>query len=104
MHGVDKGEIVLRNANLQELMHMLQEQYGVTANTRLDLQLGSYTVRLPTAMPFICSTGCNKKKISYKPKNPLCHEGRSTYHLLSYRLSALAISQPTHLQSSQQII
>jgi len=26
--------------NLQELMHMLQEQYGVTATPRLDLQRG----------------------------------------------------------------
>lgn len=62
-----RGEIVLRNASLQELMHMLREQYAVNTSTNLDIQQGSYTVRLPAAMP-LSEVLDVIEKISYKPK------------------------------------
>ena len=62
-----KGEIVLRNASLQELIQMLREQYGVNTTTRLDIQQGNYTVRLPAAMPLTAVLDV-VEKISYKPK------------------------------------
>lgn|GEM_PF-800804 len=62
-----KGEIVLRHANLQELMHMLREQYGVTAHTTLDVQEGDYTLHLQAAMPLEDVLDVIEK-ISYKPK------------------------------------
>jgi ferric-dicitrate binding protein FerR (iron transport regulator) len=62
-----RGEIVLRNANLQELMNTLREQYGVTAGTRLDVHQGSYTVRLQAAMR-LTEVLDVIEKISYKPK------------------------------------
>jgi ferric-dicitrate binding protein FerR (iron transport regulator) len=62
-----RGEIVLRNASLQELMQMLREQYAVNTSTNLDIQQGSYTVRLPAAMP-LSEVLDVIEKISYKPK------------------------------------
>lgn len=62
-----KGEIVLRNASLQELIQMLREQYGVNTTTRLNTAQGSYTVRLPAAMPLTAVLDV-VEKISYKPK------------------------------------
>lgn len=65
--GWTKGEIVLRNASLQELMQMLREQYAVHTSTSLDIQQGNYTVRLPAAMP-LSEVLEVIEKISYKPK------------------------------------
>lgn len=62
-----RGEIVLRNASLQELMQVLREQYAVNTTTSLDIQQGSYTVRLPVAMP-LPEVLDVIEKISYKPK------------------------------------
>lgn len=62
-----RGEIVLRNASLQELMQMLREQYAVNTSTKLNIQQGSYTVRLPAAMP-LPEVLDVIEKISYKPK------------------------------------
>lgn len=62
-----KGEIVLRDASLQELIQMLREQYGVNTTTRLDIQQGNYTVRLPATMPLTAVLDV-VEKISYKPK------------------------------------
>lgn len=62
-----KGEIILRNASLQELMQTIQHQYGVKATTKLNVAEGNYTFRIPATMPL------NEvldiiQKISYKPK------------------------------------
>ena len=62
-----QGAIILRNANLQELMHMLREQYGITTTTSLDVLQGSYTLRLQAAMPLQAILDVIEK-ISYKPK------------------------------------
>jgi len=62
-----RGEIVLRNASLQELIQMLREQYTVNTSTSLDIRQGSYTVRLPAAMP-LREVLDVIEKISYKPK------------------------------------
>ncbi|HEY1163855.1 MAG TPA: FecR domain-containing protein [Chitinophaga sp.] len=62
-----RGEIVLRNASLQELIQMLREQYTVNTSTSLDMRQGSYTVRLPAAMP-LREVLDVIEKISYKPK------------------------------------
>lgn len=62
-----KGEIVLRDASLQELIQMLREQYGVNTTTRLDIRQGNYTVRLPATMPLTAVLDV-VEKISYKPK------------------------------------
>jgi len=61
------GTIVLRNASLQQLLDMLQEQYGITAHTRLNTQQGNYTLRLQAAMP-LEQVLTIVEKISYKPK------------------------------------
>jgi transmembrane sensor len=61
------GTIVLRNASLQELLSMLQEQYGITPHTQLNTQQGNYTLRLQAAMP-LQQVLTIIEKISYKPK------------------------------------
>jgi ferric-dicitrate binding protein FerR (iron transport regulator) len=62
-----RGETVLRNASIEELIQMLHEQYAVNIKTSLDKQQGSYTVRLPAAMP-LKEVLEVIEKISYKPK------------------------------------
>ncbi|WP_298736009.1 FecR family protein [uncultured Chitinophaga sp.] len=62
-----RGEIVLRNASLQELIQMLREQYAVNTSTSLDISEGSYTLRLPANMPLRGVLDVIEK-ISYKPK------------------------------------
>jgi ferric-dicitrate binding protein FerR (iron transport regulator) len=62
-----RGEIVLRNASLQELIQMLHEQYAVNTSTSLDIRQGSYTLRLPATMP-LREVLDVIEKISYKPK------------------------------------
>lgn len=62
-----RGEIVLRNASLQELIQMLREQYAVNTSTSLNIRQGSYTLRLPAAMP-LREVLDVIEKISYKPK------------------------------------
>jgi len=62
-----RNEIVLRNASLQDLIQMLREQYAVNTSTKLNIQQGSYTVRLPVAMP-LPEVLDVIEKISYKPK------------------------------------
>jgi len=61
------GTIMLRNASLQELLFMLQEQYGITVRTQLNTLQGSYTIRLHAAMPLQQVLDVIEK-ISYKPK------------------------------------
>lgn len=61
------GEIVLRNATLQELLFTIKNQYGITATTSLNVNQGNYTLRFPTTM------GLQEvlniiEKISYRPK------------------------------------
>lgn len=62
-----RGETVLRNASIGELIQMLSEQYAVNIKTSLDQRQGSYTVRLPAAMP-LKEVLEVIEKISYKPK------------------------------------
>lgn len=62
-----KGEIVLRNATLEELLITIKNQYGITATTSLDVHQGNYTIRFPAtmALPEVLDI---IQKISYKPK------------------------------------
>jgi transmembrane sensor len=62
-----RGEIVLRNATLQELLLTIKDQYGVSATTSLDIHQGNYTIRFPAtmALPEVLDI---IQKISYKPK------------------------------------
>jgi transmembrane sensor len=62
-----KGEIVLRNATLQELLLTIKNQYGINASTSLNLNQGNYTIRFPAtmALPEVLDI---IQKISYKPK------------------------------------
>jgi hypothetical protein len=62
-----RGELVLRNASLQELMNTLREQYGINAKTNLNVHEGSYTIRLQAAMN-LTEVLDVIEKISYKPK------------------------------------
>jgi transmembrane sensor len=62
-----RGEIVLRNATLQELLLTIKDQYGISATTSLDVHQGNYTIRFPAtmALPEVLDI---IQKISYKPK------------------------------------
>jgi ferric-dicitrate binding protein FerR (iron transport regulator) len=62
-----KGEIVLRNATLEELLLTIKTQYGITATTSLNVHQGNYTIRFPAtmALPEVLDI---IQKISYKPK------------------------------------
>ena len=62
-----KGEIVLRNATLEELLLTIKTQYGITARTSLNVHQGNYTIRFPAtmALPEVLDI---IQKISYKPK------------------------------------
>ena len=62
-----KGEIVLRNATLEELLITIKNQYGITATTSLNIHQGNYTIRFPAtmALPEVLDI---IQKISYKPK------------------------------------
>lgn len=62
-----KGEIILRNASLQELIGALREHYGVTATTKLDTRKGSYNLHITDKMPLQALLEV-VEKISYKPK------------------------------------
>jgi ferric-dicitrate binding protein FerR (iron transport regulator) len=62
-----KGEIILRNATLEELLTTIKNQYGITATTSLNIHQGNYTIRFPAtmALPEVLDI---IQKISYKPK------------------------------------
>ena len=62
-----KGETILHNANLQDLMQAIKEHYGVQAHTTLDITRGSYNLRIPATMPLQAAIEV-VEKISYKPK------------------------------------
>lgn len=62
-----KGEILLQNAPLAEVIRTLQDQYGITVSTKLNTNAGSYTLRLPAGMPLPQVLDI-LQKISYKPK------------------------------------
>lgn len=62
-----KGEIVLRNATLHELLLTIKTQYGVNTTTTLDVNKGNYTLRFPASMTLMEVLDI-VEKISYKPK------------------------------------
>lgn len=62
-----KGEIILRNASLHDLVLAIREHYGVTATTKLDTRKGSYNLRITDKMPLQALLEV-VEKISYKPK------------------------------------
>lgn len=62
-----KGQIVLRNASLQELLLTIQNQYGIKATTNMDVHQGNYTLRFPAAMS-LAEVLDIIHRISYKPK------------------------------------
>ncbi len=62
-----KGEILLQNATLSDVIHTLEDQYGITVSTALDRRAGSYTFRFPAGMPLQQVLDI-LQKISYKPK------------------------------------
>lgn len=62
-----RGEIILRNATLQDLLLTIKNQYGVTATTTLDLDQGNYTLRIPANMK-LQEVLDIIEKISYRPK------------------------------------
>lgn len=62
-----KGETILRNASLQDLILAIRERYGVIATTKLDTRKGSYNLRIADNMPLPALLEV-MEKISYKPK------------------------------------
>lgn len=62
-----KGEIILRNATLQDLLLTIKNQYGITATTALDVHQGNYTVHIPATMT-LQEVLDIIEKISYRPK------------------------------------
>ena len=62
-----KGEIILRNATLQDLLLTIKNQYGITATTALDVQQGNYTLHIPATMT-LQEVLDIIEKISYRPK------------------------------------
>lgn len=62
-----KGEILLQNAPLSELIRTLEDQYGITVSTQLNKNAGSFTCRFPAGMPLQQVLDI-LQKISYKPK------------------------------------
>jgi ferric-dicitrate binding protein FerR (iron transport regulator) len=62
-----KGETILRNASLYDLVLAIREHYGITATTKLDTKKGSYNLRISDKMPLPALLEV-VEKISYKPK------------------------------------
>lgn len=62
-----KGEIILRNATLQDLLLTIKNQYGITATTALDVHQGNYTLHIPATMT-LQEVLDIIEKISYRPK------------------------------------
>ncbi|WP_143150681.1 FecR family protein [Chitinophaga sancti] len=62
-----KGEIILRNASIYDLVLAIREHYGITATTKLDTKKGSYNLRISDKMPLPALLEV-VEKISYKPK------------------------------------
>jgi len=62
-----KGEIILRNATLQDLLLTIKNQYGITAITALDVHQGNYTLHIPATMT-LQEVLDIIEKISYRPK------------------------------------
>lgn len=62
-----KGEIVLRNATLQDLILTIKNQYGITATTTLNVNQGNYTLHIPATMTMQELLDI-VEKISYRPK------------------------------------
>ncbi|RFM34633.1 FecR family protein [Chitinophaga silvisoli] len=62
-----KGETILRNASLYDLILAIREHYGITASTKLDTRKGSYNLRISDKMPLPALLEV-VEKISYKPK------------------------------------
>lgn len=62
-----KGEIILRNATLQDLILTIKNQYGVTATTALNIHQGDYTLHIPATMT-LKEVLDIIEKISYRPK------------------------------------
>lgn len=62
-----RGEIVLRNAGLHEVIKTLEDNYRIRVRTTLDTRQGNYTLRFPASMP-VREVLDVMQKISYKPK------------------------------------
>ncbi len=62
-----KGEIILRNASLYDLVLAIREHYGIAATTKLDTRKGSYNLHITDKMPLPALLEV-VEKISYKPK------------------------------------
>lgn len=62
-----KGETILRNASLNDLILAIREHYGIKATTNLDTKKGSYNLRISDKMPLPALLEV-VEKISYKPK------------------------------------
>ncbi|WPV67740.1 FecR family protein [Chitinophaga sp. LS1] len=62
-----RGEIILRNASLHDLILAIREHYGITATTKMDTRKGSYNLRITDKMPLQALLEV-VEKISYKPK------------------------------------
>jgi ferric-dicitrate binding protein FerR (iron transport regulator) len=62
-----KGEIILRNATLQDLLLTIKNQYGITATTALNVHQGNYTLHIPATMT-LQEVLDIIEKISYRPK------------------------------------
>jgi ferric-dicitrate binding protein FerR (iron transport regulator) len=62
-----KGEIILRNATLQELLLTIKNQYGITATTALNTDQGNYNLHIPATMT-LQEVLDIVEKISYRPK------------------------------------
>jgi ferric-dicitrate binding protein FerR (iron transport regulator) len=61
------GETILHNANLQELISAIREHYGITTISKLNTNIGSYNLRIPSNLPLPALLEV-VEKISYKPK------------------------------------
>lgn len=61
------GKIILRNANLQELLLTIKNQYGITATTTLDIHQGNYNLHIPATMT-LQEVLDIIEKISFRPK------------------------------------
>lgn len=62
-----RGEILLRNAGLHEVIKTLEDNYRIRVRTTLDTRQGNYTLRFPASMP-LKEVLDVMQKISYKPK------------------------------------
>ncbi|UCJ05424.1 FecR domain-containing protein [Chitinophaga pendula] len=68
-----KGELVLRNANLGQLVQLLEREYAVKVTTKLDMKAGSYTLRVP-ANTSLEELLVILRRISYQPKLHFTHK------------------------------